>query len=160
MNVDASLRGRETTDILISGGGFGANQNDAIKDAEVNMKELQTVLITGSLPYQLEIVDINVVNPLFGDSFVKDAFVVALAAGFAVMFVIYIRYRNVKVLLPMFITLFSEIILILGFASAIGWSLDLVAIAGIIASVGTGVDDQIVIADEVIRGKKEIIIEA
>ena len=156
LNVDASLRGSETTDILISGSGIGNGEGDAIKDAEDNMRELQTVLITGSLPYKLDIVDINVVNPLFGDSFVRDAFIVALAAGFSVMLVVYIRYRNVKVLLPMFITLFSEIVLILGFAAAIGWSLDLVAIAGIIASVGTGIDDQIVITDEVLRGKKEI----
>ena len=33
--------------------------------------------------------------------------------------------------------------------------MDLAAIAGIIAAVGTGVDDQIVITDEIIRGQKE-----
>ena len=42
----------------------------------------------------------------------------------------------------------SEVTLLLGFASLVGWNLDLAAIAGIIVAVGTGVDDQIVIADE------------
>ncbi|MCD6404133.1 MAG: protein translocase subunit SecD, partial [Nanoarchaeota archaeon] len=34
-------------------------------------------------------------------------------------------------------------------------ALDLAGIAGLIAAVGTGVDDQIVITDEVLRGEKE-----
>jgi preprotein translocase subunit SecD len=42
----------------------------------------------------------------------------------------------------------SEIVLILGMASIIKWELDLPALAGIIASVGTGVNHQIVITDE------------
>ena len=45
--------------------------------------------------------------------------------------------------------------MILGIASLIGWNLDLAAIAGIIISVGTGVNDQIVITDEVLN-KREI----
>ncbi|MAF50466.1 MAG: hypothetical protein CMH64_00070 [Nanoarchaeota archaeon] len=40
-------------------------------------------------------------------------------------------------------------------AAAIGWNLDLAAIAGIIAAVGTGVDDQIVITDEIMKGEAE-----
>ena len=50
-------------------------------------------------------------------------------------------------------TSFCEVIIILGFASIIGWSLDLAAIAGIIAAIGTGVDSQIVIVDEIKRGE-------
>ena len=54
-------------------------------------------------------------------------------------------------MLPMMFTMMSEIYIILGVAALIGWRLDVVSIAGIIASVGTGVDDQIVVTDEVIR---------
>ena len=43
---------------------------------------------------------------------------------------------------------FSEIIIILGIASLINWNLDLASIAGILATIGTGFDDQIVILDE------------
>lgn len=35
------------------------------------------------------------------------------------------------------------------------WTIDLAAIAGIIAAIGTGIDHQIIIADETIRGKKK-----
>ncbi len=57
----------------------------------------------------------------------------------------------------MAITSISEVILILGFASLFKWNLDLAAIAGIIAAVGTGIDDQIIIADEVLK-KRAIVL--
>ena len=48
----------------------------------------------------------------------------------------------------------SEIILLLGLASLLSksWVIDLPTIAGIIASVGTGVEQQIIITDELLGG--------
>jgi len=40
-------------------------------------------------------------------------------------------------------------VIILGVAAMIRWNLDLPSIAGIIATIGTGIDQQIVILDEV-----------
>ena len=68
--------------------------------------------------------------------------------------VIFARYRKVAISIPIIITGLSEVFIILGFAALIRWNLDLAAIAGIIAAVGTGVDDQIVITDEVMYGRK------
>ena len=48
----------------------------------------------------------------------------------------------------MLITSVSEIIIILGFASLIKWNLDLPSVAGILATIGTGIDQQIIILDE------------
>ena len=45
--------------------------------------------------------------------------------------------------------------ILLGFAAVARWNLDLVAIAGIILVVGTGVDHLVVITDETVRGKKD-----
>ena len=42
----------------------------------------------------------------------------------------------------------AEIIIILGIASLIEWNLDLPSIAGILATLGTGIDQQIIIIDE------------
>ena len=47
----------------------------------------------------------------------------------------------------------SEIVIILGIASIIHWTIDLAAMAGIIAAIGTGVDHQIVITDESLMEK-------
>ncbi len=44
----------------------------------------------------------------------------------------------------------------IGVAAAIKWTLDVPSIAGIIASVGISVDDQIIITDEIIRGKNKL----
>ena len=41
----------------------------------------------------------------------------------------------------------------LGIAALIGWNIDLAAVAGIIIAVGTGVDHQIIITDETLRGR-------
>ena len=54
-------------------------------------------------------------------------------------------------------TLVCELFLILAFAALVGWNLDIAAIAGILAAIGTGVDDQIVIIDEAVHGRKEDI---
>jgi preprotein translocase subunit SecD len=43
------------------------------------------------------------------------------------------------------------VFLLLGFASAVGLALDLSHIAGFIAVIGTGVDDLVIIADEILQ---------
>ena len=50
------------------------------------------------------------------------------------------------------ITLISEITILLGVAAFIGWNIDLAAIAGILVAISTGVNDQIVITDETMKG--------
>ena len=49
----------------------------------------------------------------------------------------------------------AEGIIIVGMAAFIKWNLDLAAIAGIIVAMGTGVDSQIVIADEIMTGQNQ-----
>tara|TARA_Y100000310_G_scaffold246869_1_gene252306 strand:+ start:10791 stop:12515 length:1725 start_codon:yes stop_codon:yes gene_type:complete len=157
LQISAGLKGLETNQIVISGPGFGDNQELALNDALLSMNELQTVLVTGSLPFKIEILKLDSISPILGNEFIKNAFLVALSAIVAIALVIYIRYRNFKIMIPMIINTVSEIIIILGIAALIKWNLDLVAIAGIIAAVGTGVDDQIILADEIIKGKIEEI---
>lgn len=146
--ISEGLKGQVTTQIAISGSGQGATESDAYDVAEENMHKLQTVLITGSLPYKLEIVKLDTISPALGDNFVKSIFLAALAALVAASIVVFIRYRNVKSSLTLILVSFSEIVIILGIAAFIGWNLDLPSIAGILATIGTGFDDQIVILDE------------
>ena len=115
------------------------------------MKNLQTILITGSLPVKLNVVKTDTISPVLGEEFVKNALLVGLFAILAVSVVIFIRYRKWQISVPMLISMMSEVVLLLGFASLIGWNLDLAAIAGIIIAVGTGVDHLIVISDESLR---------
>jgi preprotein translocase subunit SecD len=48
----------------------------------------------------------------------------------------------------------TELILLIGVAAIIGWNIDVAAVAGIIIAIGTGVNDQIIIADETLRGER------
>jgi len=150
--ISESLKGRATTQITISGSGAGADQAEAYEEAEESMHKLQTILITGSLPYKLEIVKLDTISPLLGKEFFNSILYAGIAALFAVVLIISLRYKKFKSSLALIITSLSEIIIILGIASFIEWNLDLPSIAGILATIGTGVDDLIVVIDESKQG--------
>ena len=152
LQIASSLKGVEAPRISISGPGAGATEKEAIDNTIREMNSLQTILLTGSLPTTLKIIEIKSISPSLGESFFKNALLAGLAALVTVCIVIYIRYRRIKVIIPMIITLLSELFIIVGLASLFKQSIDVAAIAGIIAAVGTGIDDQIVIADEIIKG--------
>ena len=151
LNIAAELRGKASRDILISGPGVGNTEEEAMKNTNDNMKKLQTVLITGALPTSLEIVKIDSISPSLGSTFEKNALRAALFAILAVAIVIFIRYRNLKISIPIVIISSSETLIVLGILTMMKYNLDLAAIAGIIAAVGTGVNDQIVITDEILN---------
>jgi preprotein translocase subunit SecD len=153
LRIGADLKGRPVTEIAISGPGFGRTEAQAYEEAVKNMKKLQTILKTGSLPIKLEFAQTKIISAPLGDDFTKNSINVGLIAIFTVAAVIFVRFRKLKIAIPTVLTMMSEIILILGFAALAGWRLDLAAIAGIIVAAGTGVDDQIVIVDEVLRGE-------
>lgn len=155
LRIGCELKGSATTDIQISGSGVGVTQADALNDALQNMKKLQTVLITGSLPVKLEIVKMDAISPTLGKEFLRNVAVIIIAALVAVVCVIFARYRKIKIIIPIALTLVSEIILILGFAALVKWNLDLAAIAGIILTIGTGVDHLVIITDETMKGEHD-----
>ena len=147
--ISPDLKGQESTSFVIQGPGVGATKEAAIKNSLESMKKLQTVLITGSLPVKLNIAKMDIVSPTLGSQFLKSSLLAILAAIGAVGVVVFIRYRKLKIAIPIVLTGLAEVLIILGVAAAINWNLDLAAIAAILAAVGTGVDDQIVITDEV-----------
>ncbi len=155
LNIGSELRGRAVTDISISGSGQGATHELATFDSLANMKRLQTILITGSLPVKLDIVKTDSISPSLGEEFLKNSYFIGFLGLFAVLLVVLAGYRRFIIVVPMMVVVVLEIILLLGVAALIGWNIDVAAIAGIIVSVGTGVNDQVVIADEVLRGGKK-----
>ncbi len=120
------------------------------------MKEFQTLLITGSLPVHLDVAKIDIVSPTLGENFFQSTLLALVISLVAIATFLMIRYRNWKIAVPIWITGVSELVIILGFAAAIRWNLDLAALAGILAAIGTGVDHQIVITDEVLSGAKDV----
>ena len=153
--ISSDLQGRDVTQFSIQGSGVGGSREEAINTASLNMRHLQTILITGSLPVKLSVAKLDSVSPTLGEEFFTTALMAMFLAILAVSLVVFIRYRTFKIAIPVLAIGLSEILLILGVASLIRWNLDLAAIAGILAAVGTGVDDQIVITDEVLSGESK-----
>ncbi|CAB50674.1 preprotein translocase subunit SecD [Pyrococcus abyssi] len=148
--------GRASTEVMIS---IGGSQNDlkARNDAQV----VAVVLRSGSLPVKLSIERIDYISPKLGEDFKRQVLIAGIAALLVVGAIVYLHYRKLKIAIPVMFTSFSEVLIILGIASIIRWNLDLPSIAGIIAAIGTGVDQQIVITDELLgdvtAGKKRIV---
>jgi len=153
LNIAGDLKGRATTEIAITGSEIGINQQEATFAALDEMKKLQTVLITGSLPVKIEIVKTDTISPKLGVEFVRNALLVGALAILTVSLIIFIRYRQIRLAVPIVFTSLSEVVLLLGFAALVGWNIDLAAVAGIIIAVGTGVDHLIIITDETLRGE-------
>jgi len=146
--IGADLKGQVTTQVSIQGSGTGATQEDAYNDAKSSMGKLQTIMITGSLPYKLNLVKLDSISPTLGAEFTKNIIILALIVFVIVSTLLFIKYRKIKITLAVILTVVSEATLTLAIAALIRWNLDAPSIAGIIAGMGTGVNDQIIIIDE------------
>jgi len=120
-------------------------------------RRIEVILRSGALPIKVEMVGSFGISATLGEGFKNDAMTAGLLAFMGVIAVIYTRYRRLELVGSVLITGASEIIIIFGVASLIRWDIDLPAIAGIIAAVGTGVDNQIVILDEILLEKGKSI---
>ena len=118
-------------------------------DSMAEARQLQVNLRAGSLPTSLDFQDSYYVAPSFADRYKPLSLVTGLAAAVAMAGVVFLRYGKPEVAVPMVFTALSEVVILLGFASVSGLALDLSHIAGFIAVIGTGVDDLVIIADEV-----------
>ncbi|WP_423744178.1 preprotein translocase subunit SecD (plasmid) [Haladaptatus sp. SPP-AMP-3] len=114
-------------------------------------RRLQINLQAGALPAALDTQEgtTTYLQPSLASQFKVDSLIAGIAAVLAVSGVVFLRYGKREVALPMILTALSEVFILLGFAAAVKLPLDLSHIAGFIAVIGTGVDDLIIIADEV-----------
>lgn len=192
LRISSDLGGRLVQNPQVSGS--RTEQDDAIEEK----LRLQTILRSGALPTSLEVASVDIISPALGEGFVQSTLYAAIFAAVLVIAIIFIRYRTLRVAIPMVLVGLSEVVIILGIAAVddaalwagvlvisflivatswwkkhsidlyawaavlliplIGmgsWTIDLPAIGGIIAAIGTGVDHQIIIADETRSGKKE-----
>jgi len=109
-------------------------------------------LRAGALPAELDISGqgtSSTISATQGENFRLYSAITGVFAVFAVAGMVFVRYREPRVALPMILTALAEVYALLGFAALVGYPLELAVIAGFIAVVGTGVDDLVIIADEV-----------
>ncbi|MBI4044126.1 MAG: hypothetical protein HY392_00280 [Candidatus Diapherotrites archaeon] len=134
------------SDLVITGSG------STIEDAQTRLEDLTILLETGSLPIPIDEISRETISPFLGKEFLDATILMGIVALLLVMLVLFLRYRVLKLTLPIAATVISEIVIILGFASFFRISMDLASVAGLVAVIGTGVNHQIIIIDELLRG--------
>lgn len=123
-------------------------------------KELYIHLREGALPVNVKVIGSGQVAAALGSQFMFQMVIAAIIAFLAVAFIVYYRYREPRIVIPMVSTSFSEVIMMLGVWSLMGWQLDLASLAGIILVIGTGVDHLVIITDELLRGGGDAVATA
>jgi len=149
LSISPELKGQAYTSPAITG--FRQIREEALKE----QLRLKSILQSGALPTGLETIRIDQISPTLGQEFFGSALLAIIIASITVASVIYVRYRSFKILIPNMLFSFFELMLTLGAAALIKWTIDLSSLAGIIAAIGSGTNDQIMIIDEILVGGGE-----
>ncbi|RQD82805.1 MAG: preprotein translocase subunit SecD [Methanocalculus sp. MSAO_Arc2] len=144
-DLAARLRVEEVRNLFASTGA-GAEGQDRAMILEIHLR-------AGALPVDVSIAGSGSVSAALGEHFKNMSILAAIIALLTVGIVVYFRYREPSIVIPMLAINTSEIIILLGIARYFT-QLDLAAIAGIIAVVGTSIDQLVVITDEVLHEGK------
>jgi len=115
---------------------------------------LEIHLRAGALPVDVSIAGSGGTSAPLGERYKVTVLLAGLLALITVAFVVYYRYREPSIVLPMVLINASEVVILLGFISAIKFQLDLPTIAGLIAVLGTGIDQLVIITDEILHEGK------
>ena len=133
---------------------FITSQEADFEVAKAERNETKILLNSGSLPVTVESISHFWTSPTQGKEFLVQAVLIGLIVLCTVSMIIFLRYRRIKLSMAIIFTALVEAFVTMSFISGLGQSIDLAAIAGIIAAVGTGVDDQIIITDELLKGEE------
>jgi preprotein translocase subunit SecD len=118
-------------------------------------KTIASILSGGALPVAVIPGTPTVIPPTLGSRFLYVSGVAGLCAVVAVSLFIVLRYKKLFLVAPILITTVMELFIIVSVIGLIG-TVDLAAVAGMIAVIGTGVDAQIIITDEIIAKKIDL----
>jgi preprotein translocase subunit SecD len=108
---------------------------------------LSLMLRTGSLPASVEILDTRTVGASLGAESVHEGVVAAIAGMLAVMAFMLIYYRGAGINADLALVL--NLVILLGFMGFFGATLTLPGIAGVILTIGMGVDSNVLIFERI-----------
>jgi preprotein translocase subunit SecD len=119
--------------------------------------ELSLNLRAGGLPARLNFDGgtVSFISGSQGDRFLQYGLLIGIMALLGVSAKVAYKYQDARVAIPMILSSMSEVYILLGVAAFLGYPIDLAVIGGFVAVIGTGVDDLIIIANEVLA-KQEI----
>ncbi len=133
---------------IITGSVTGTGQQRAIT-ANAEAKKIESVLKGGALPVQISLGSTTSIPAPLGAEFLKLSVIGALAAVIVISIFVALRYMTWKVIFPIIGILIAEVIILVAIIGS--FTIDLGAMAGIIAAIGVSVDAQILITDELLK---------
>ena len=143
----------------ITGSAVGATLDEKQSYADLQLKKLRSILSGGALPTRITLGSSTVVPPSLGKEFLNYSIIGMILCYIAVLAIMLTRYRYPKLTPVLIFIPTAQMISLVCVLGSVG-TLDLAAIAGLFASMGTSVDAQIVVSDELLgRGslsKEEI----
>ena len=121
----------------ISGGGF----------TKQSAADLSLMLRTGALPASLEFLETRTVGASLGAASIRQGVIAAVAGMLAVMAFMLIYYRGAGINADL--ALILNLVILLGFMGYSGSTLTLPGIAGVILTIGMGVDSNVLIFERI-----------
>lgn len=153
--LSAPVLGAETSSGIptygysITGSVQSTNLVEREKLATAEVQKIQSILKGGSLPVQISLGSRTSLPASLGNEFLKLSLYAILGSLIVISILIGFRYRNIKATLPIVMISLAEFIILVSILGS--FTIDLSAMAGIIAAIGVGVDAQIVITDEILK---------
>jgi preprotein translocase subunit SecD len=132
-----------------------ASINSAIRDrgeiegtfSKDEVDNLSLMLRTGALPASIDTLETTTVGPTLGAASIKQGVIAAVAGMLAVMVFMLIYYRGAGINADL--ALFLNLIILLGFMGFSKATLTLPGIAGVILTIGMGVDSNVLIFERI-----------
>jgi len=148
--ISVEIAGKAARDVRITGG------ERTYEKTENEANTLKNVL-SQRLPVRTSIIGESAIPARLGEEFADEIKKTAIAAVAVVGLFVFIRYRRPLIVGAIMLTMGAELLITLGFASAVHQTIGLAEIGGLLAVIGTGVEQLLIITDEALRGEIEKI---
>jgi preprotein translocase subunit SecD len=132
-NINGAIRDQGQ----ISGGGF----------TKQTASDLSLMLRTGSLPASIVFLETHTVGPSLGATSIRQGVIASVVGMLAVMIFMLVYYRGAGINADL--ALILNLVILLGFMGFTGSTLTLPGIAGVILTIGMGVDSNVLIFERI-----------
>ena len=133
----ATIKGQIRDEGTISGGNMGEQQ----------AKDLSMLLRTGALPASIRYLQESTIGPSLGADSIRQGVMASIVGMVAVMVFMLFYYRGAGINADL--ALFLNLVILLGFMGFTGSTLTLPGIAGVILTIGMGVDSNVLIFERI-----------
>lgn len=138
----------------INGEEKGRTPAESARLAAEEKKKIMSILKGGALPVQITLGSRTIIPAPLGGKFLEMSMLGILAAITGIAIFVGLRYRQPKIIIGLLLASIGEVIILISIIGS--FSIDLGAMAGIIAAIGTSVDSEVVITDELLSKRGNI----